>query len=85
MLENDSNKSNLGESYQPDAAKTYTPNEIRGQARDSYTPTVTLRNYQPVIDITVSSGQSTPPTGGSGVPTPRPETVPNPPAKSSSE
>ncbi len=82
MPENDSNKSNLGESYQPDATKTYAP---KGQARDSYTPTVAPRNYQPVIPITVSVGQPTPPTSGSGVPTARPETAPNPPAKTSSE
>jgi hypothetical protein len=75
MPENDSNKSNLGESYQPDATKTYAPKVITQQSG----------SYQPVITVTVSSGQPTPPTTGSGVPTARPETVPNPPAKSSSE
>jgi len=84
MPENDRNKSNLGESYQPDAAKTYAPTVIRQQARDSYTPTVAPPgNYQPVITVTVSS--PTPPTTGSGVPPARPETGPNPPAKSPSE
>jgi hypothetical protein len=85
MQENDCNKSNLGESYQPDVAKTYTPKVVRQQTFDSYTPNAVGGSYQPVIPITVSSEQPTPPTSGSGVPTARPETDPNSPAKSSSE
>jgi hypothetical protein len=89
MPENDSNKSNLSESYQPNATKTYTPKVIRQQAQDSYSPVLTTaRSYQPVIPITVSSEQPTPPTGGSGVPAARSngsEGGSNPPTHSPSE
>jgi hypothetical protein len=70
MPENDSNNSNLHESYQPDASKTYTPKAVRQQTQDSYTPRATP-NYQPIVPITVASEQLTPPTSGSGVPAAR--------------
>jgi hypothetical protein len=89
MPENDSSKSNLGESYQPNATKTYTPKVITQQTQDSYSPVLTTGgSYQPVIPITVSSEQPTPPTGGSGVPAARSngsEGGSNPSAQSPSE
>ncbi len=70
MPEDNKNGSNLGESYQPDAFKTYSPKAIGQQTLDSYTPKATP-NYQPVVPISVSNEQPTPPTSGSGVPAAR--------------
>ncbi len=59
-------RTDLQESYQPAANKTYSPKVRSARAMDSYTPVLAAGNYQPVLPVTTE--QPTPPTGGSGMP-----------------